>query len=89
MKKKSRYEKIILDIFEQNYNGQEEFEFERSEIIESCKRLGIDPPKNLGDVIYTFRYRRSLPPVYSGHSASRSELVDFGRWRCELSVSSW
>ena len=61
MKKKSRYEKILLDIFEQNYNEQEEFEFERSEITESCKRLGIDPPKNLGDVIYTFRYRRSLP----------------------------
>ena len=61
MKKKSRYEKIILDIFEQNYNEQEEFEFDREEITKSAKRLGIDPPKNLGDVIYTFRYRRSLP----------------------------
>ena len=59
--KTNRYEKIILDIFERKYSGQEEFEFERSDLVESCARLGIDPPKNLGDVIYAFRYRSALP----------------------------
>ncbi len=49
--KTNRYAKIILDIFERKYSGQEEFEFERSDLVESCARLGIDPPKNLGDVI--------------------------------------
>ncbi len=77
MKKTNRYDAIILDIFEQNYNeGQEEFEFERSAITESCKRLKIDPPKNLGDVIYTFRYRRSLPqPVLDTQPPDRNWLI--------------
>ena len=59
--KTNRYEKIILDIFERKYSGQEEFKFERSDLVESCARLGIDPPKNLGDVIYAFRYHSALP----------------------------
>ena len=59
--KMNRYEKIILDIFERKYSGEEEFEFGRSDLAESCRRLGVEPPKNLGDVIYAFRYRLALP----------------------------
>jgi hypothetical protein len=29
--------------------------------MEVCEELNIPRPKNLGDVIYTFRYRQSLP----------------------------
>ncbi|TBZ79675.1 endonuclease [Rhizobium leguminosarum bv. viciae] len=38
-----------------------EFEFGRNEIELSAQKLGFGQPKNLGDVIYTFRYRQPLP----------------------------
>jgi len=61
-KRAKAYAAIIEDIFFRYYReGCEEFEFDRSEIEESAERLGLDRPKNLGDVIYTFRYRRRLP----------------------------
>lgn len=59
----NRYQAIVIDIFERNYRkGDKEFEFSREEISEAAHRLNIEPPKNLGDVVYTFRYRRPLPP---------------------------
>ncbi len=74
--KTNRYEKIILDIFERKYSGQEEFEFARSDLVESCARLGIDPPKNLGDVIYAFRYRSALPqPILDTQPPNRHWLI--------------
>ncbi|MCI0523886.1 MAG: endonuclease, partial [Acidobacteria bacterium] len=60
----ARYQQIISDIFKSLYPGgsASEFEFERDEILTSVEKLKIKRPKNLGDVIYTFRYRRKLPP---------------------------
>lgn len=60
-KKAAVYRQIILDIFERFYKGSDDFEFTRDEIEASAIRLGVKVPKNLGDVIYTFRYRQMLP----------------------------
>jgi hypothetical protein len=58
----NRYQVIILRLFEDHYiNGLSEFEFTRSEFISIAKTLGIELPKNVGDVIYNFRYRNELP----------------------------
>ena len=35
--------------------------FDRADISAHAASLNIDPPKNLGDVIYSFRYRTTLP----------------------------
>ena len=51
----SRYRTIIIDIFERHYRGGDE-------IATSAHRRKIAPPRNLGDVIYAFRYRHRLPP---------------------------
>lgn len=60
--KEAIYNAIILHIFENHYRpGIESFEFERSEIQEAANKLELPPPKNLGDVIYSFRYRKQLP----------------------------
>jgi hypothetical protein len=60
--KVNAYKTIILDIFEKNYKkGMTEFEFDREDIAKAALRKKIARPKNLGDVIYTFRYRRPLP----------------------------
>lgn len=58
----SKYGLIISQIFETAYqDGDAVVPFERSAILEACDTLGIDTPKNLGDVIYSFRHRRDLP----------------------------
>ncbi|MGA7796971.1 MAG: hypothetical protein WCA19_28450 [Candidatus Acidiferrales bacterium] len=58
----ARYTQIIEAIFRRYWKkGKAEFVFERDELEQVCKELKIDRPKNLGDVIYTFRYRRALP----------------------------
>lgn len=58
------YQSIIQDIFERYHTpGVEEFGFSRDDIEEAVTRTGVKRPKNLGDVIYTFRYRRTLPPA--------------------------
>lgn len=58
----ARYARIIEAIFKRYWKkGKTEFVFERDELEEVCKELKIKRPKNLGDVIYTFRYRRALP----------------------------
>lgn len=56
------YAAIILDIFNRYFTtGSTDFEFSRQDIADSAARAGVKEPKNLGDVIYTFRYRKALP----------------------------
>lgn len=58
----NRYARIIERIFFDHWTkGTHEFEFDRAEIADSAQVLGINAPKNLGDVVYTYRYRRDLP----------------------------
>lgn len=62
MRELNRYGQIIEKVFISHYEkGQTEVEFEREEIIQAASALGIRLPKNIGDVIYTFRYRGKLP----------------------------
>lgn len=59
---KNRYEALIAAIFHANYKtGQVSVAFSRDEITRHAKILRIHVPKNLGDVIYSFRYRVELP----------------------------
>src|SRR5437879_1980380 len=58
----NRYEQIIERIFFAHYKrGSTEVTFDREEIPEVANKLGIQIPKNLGDLIYSFRYRAGLP----------------------------
>ena len=62
MAKKNRYEQIMERIFlSKHKQGDTEVRFERKEIVQVASELGIELPKNLGDVIYSFRYRYDLP----------------------------
>lgn len=61
-KKTAAYDVIIEKIFFDHFKkGSTDFEFERGEIAVAATELGVKFPKNLGDVIYTFRYRKKLP----------------------------
>ena len=58
----NRYSQLIEDIFLAKYaEGRHLIPFERSEIEEAAAKLGISLPKNLGDVVYSFKFRTSLP----------------------------
>src|SRR6267142_7040705 len=58
----NRYAQIIERIFLARHKpGQREVSFEREDISRVAEELGIKLPKNLGDLIYTFRYRATLP----------------------------
>lgn len=60
--KLNRYARIVEAIFLAHYRpGAAEVEVDRTEIELTAARLGIELPKNLGDVIYSFRYRVPLP----------------------------
>ena len=58
----NRYSQIIERIFFLHYQeGATEVQFERTDIERAAADLGVELPKNLGDVVYSFRYRAILP----------------------------
>ena len=61
-KSANRYAQIIERIFLARFTeGGRELNFARDEIVTVADELGIKLPKNLGDVLYSFRYRAALP----------------------------
>lgn len=62
MSGQNRYERIIERIFLNHYReGDQEVPFNRGDIERAANELGISLPKNLGDLLYSFRYRSALP----------------------------
>lgn len=61
-KKPNRYEKIIERLFFAHYkSGLRELEVHRDEIRPIAAKLKIVLPDNIGDILYSFRYRARLP----------------------------
>ena len=61
--KTSSYESIVAELFFGRYKpGLKELPFSRKEIVSAASRLNVPFPKNLGDVMYAYRYRKALPP---------------------------
>jgi hypothetical protein len=61
-KGQNRYCAIIAKVFANHYGEKgESFEFTRDEIEGIAAELCIKLPKNIGDLIYSFRYRNELP----------------------------
>lgn len=62
MTHQNRYTQIIERIFLSRYEeGAREVAFEREDIERAAHELRIKLPRNLGDVVYSFRYRSALP----------------------------
>jgi hypothetical protein len=58
----NRYDQLIERVFFKNYKkGAKEITFTREEFEPVAKEMGIVLPKNLGDIIYSYRYRNTLP----------------------------
>jgi hypothetical protein len=62
MREPNRYSRIIERIFHSKYKpGADAVDFERTDIEKFAAELRVKLPKNIGDLIYSFRYRSSLP----------------------------
>lgn len=61
-KKLNRYEALIEAIFLAGFKkGATEIRFRRTDLERAASRLGIALPKNLGDIVYSMRYRTTMP----------------------------
>ena len=73
---KNRYSQIIERIFSKYYGeGIDVFEFTRKDIEQAAAELSIDRPKNLGDVVYSFRYRANLPQSIRAKAREGNEWI--------------
>jgi hypothetical protein len=70
------YSRIIEKIFFRHYRkGSKSVDFNRDEIGQVANELKIATPKNVGDVLYSFRYRRPLPNSILATCAKGEEWV--------------
>jgi hypothetical protein len=80
----NRYSALIERIFKDRYQpGFTEVPFRREDLINVAKTLRITLPKNLGDVIYSMRYRTSLPDAVRQTQPKGKEWVIEGTGRSE------
>ena len=69
MKNKNRYAAIIEHIFSSKFKpGTREVDFLREDLVTVARKLRIKLPKNLGDLVYSFRYRADLPESIRKHA---------------------
>jgi hypothetical protein len=76
MAKSNRYVQLIEAIFLASYKqGVKQIDFTRDEIAVTANRLGIKLPKNLGDILYSFRYRNALPESITETQGEETEWI--------------
>ncbi len=74
-----KYEQIIEWIFEKNYQPNSVcVSFTRSELIEASDALKFDRIKNLGDIPYSFLFRRELPENIQRTTPEGAEWIIVG-----------
>lgn len=72
----NRYTAIIAAIFDRYYRPDAtQIDFRREDIIIAATELGITLPRNLGDVLYSFRYRAELPESITRRAPEGYEWV--------------
>ena len=85
----NRYSALIEAVFLRHFTSNDQsFEFGREELVEIATSEGLAVPKNLGDAIYSFRYRSDLPDAIRAKAPSGHEWIIEGagraryRFRC-------
>lgn len=77
-KEPNRYGALIEKIFFDRYEeGAGALEFTREDIEDAAAALDIRLPKNLGDVLYSFRFRVALPePIVATQDEGREWVIE-------------
>ena len=72
----SNYAQVIEHIFVTHFKkGMKDFLFSRDEITDAVKVMNIARPKNIGDVVYAFRYRKRLPDTITSTQPEGYEWI--------------
>lgn len=82
------YQALIERIFLDRYApGATQFEFARSDLESTAASMGIALPKNLGDIIYSLRYRSDLPQAILDTQTPGTEWIIEGAGRARYRFS--
>jgi len=85
------YVAVIERLFFSRYEvGKATLGFDRAEIDSMARELGLDVAKNLGDLVYSFKYRRPLPESILATAPAGREwrLTNSGRARYKFVLGS-
>jgi hypothetical protein len=75
----NKYDKVIERVFFNNYTeGDIRVAFNREELADACEQLEIKRIKNLGDIPYTYRFRRELPQSLTDKLKDGSDWIIIG-----------
>jgi hypothetical protein len=89
----SRYSQLISEIFSSKYKkGAKKVTFSRDDLIKASEKLGIKVPKNVGDIVYSFRYRTELPEEITSKATKGRDWIIRGEGDakysfCQVNVS--
>jgi hypothetical protein len=80
----SRYKAMVEKVFFDRYAaGQESLEFEREDLVAAAAELSVTLPKNIGDVVYSIRYRTPMPDSILAIQPSDMEWILEGMGRAK------
>lgn len=75
----SKYDDIIAAVFLENFkNGDRVISITRNELSHACDVLGIPRIKNLGDIPYSYRFRKELPSSITSSAPNNAEWIIVG-----------
>lgn len=78
------YQALVEKIFFDGYSkGETSFEFDREDLPLAAEALGLPRPRNLGDVIYSIRYRTALPKKVLATQPKNMEWIIEGAGRAK------
>ena len=82
----NRYQAILERVFAEHHGPSVlAFEFTRDALVQAARALGITLPKNLGDLVYSVRYRVEMPaPIRATATPGREWIIEGagrGRYR--------
>lgn len=75
----SKYDKVIERVFLKNHDDNAvRVSFDRDELAQACDDLKISRIKNLGDIPYSYRFRKELPNSIKDKCQNNSEWIIIG-----------
>jgi hypothetical protein len=75
-RKPNKYQLIIERVFLSRFRPRiRSFEFRREELEDAATELSVKVPKNLGDIVYSFRYRSEFPQAIQDRTPPNEDWI--------------
>lgn len=75
----SKYDSVIECVFFNNYtDNATQFTFDREELAQACAEKSFKIIKNLGDIVYSYRFRKELPIAIQDTAPEGCEWIILG-----------